>query len=237
VLPYLRELKPPTNRLEPIRLGWSQFAAVSAGLLGTWALAVLVVRSPYEWAELYYRELVVPQRQARYGFRLGEVSAVRDGRLYFQSKGIVEVSPGGAFSRIGVRVGDAPFGFHGGAFTMMHDALETAERGGFAAFQVLNVYELEAGLYGGRTIPVYPRVRDVPVSLAQKELPFPNGPLTLLRVRIDHGPSDSGTVPEPRAPTAQSHLIQHQIHDHARHRHIQPDRQRPARDRHMPLEP
>lgn len=171
----------PMKHKQPIQLASSQFAFVSAGLLAI--LAVLWAYSPYEWQELYYREFVVPRLQTRYGFRYGPIRMVRDGTVFYEGKGIVNVVPGGRFSRIGVRAGDAPFEFHGGGFTAMNHALETAERGGFAAFDVVNADDWERGRESFRTIPVYPRVRETPVSLGRRnELPSPVGPLTIVAV-------------------------------------------------------
>ena len=166
------------TRQAPIQLGWSQFAVVYAGLMGI--LAVLWVISPYDWQELYYREFAIPRLQTKYGFRCGHVKAVRSGTTYFEGAGIVSVDLDGEFARMGVRPGDAPFEYHGGGFTTMYDALETAARGGFAAFDVVNAYDSSAGMDGFRTIPVYPRVREMPVPLRRDQLRSPAGPLTII---------------------------------------------------------
>ena len=145
-------------------------------------LAVVWVYSPYEWEELYYRHVVIHQLQTRYGFRLEQVRAVTEGGLTYHRQAIVDVLPGGEFFRLGLRAGDTPFQFHGGGFTMMHHALETAERGGFSAFDVVNIHE-GAPTFGFRVIPVYPLVREVPTSITrQKALLSPTGSLSAVSV-------------------------------------------------------
>ena len=52
---------------------------------------------------------------------------------------------------------------------------------------------------------------------------------TYLRVLTSRSPSLNDRE-------ASCHLIQHQVNHHSRHRHIQPDRQRPPRDLPVPIE-
>lgn len=120
-------------------------------------LVVWILFMP-EVEEFYTREFLLPQIADRYGFSFGMVQVSRDGRSYM-SPGIVSVTPGGAFARMGVRPGDMPFAFHGNGAASMYSALIVAERGQIADFDVVNAEDWSAGRdrQAFRTIRVEPQ--------------------------------------------------------------------------------
>lgn len=167
-----------------IQLGWSQLAVMGAALLTLFI--VLWILFAYDWYELYYREIVIPRLQTKYGFRVGHVTIVRGGTTFYDGDGVKSVEPAGKLALIGVRPGDAPFEYHGGGFTSMAYALETAERGGFASFDVVNAYDYAAGVDAFRTVYVHPRVREAPVPLTRHtQLRSPSDPRTVVAFDSD----------------------------------------------------
>jgi hypothetical protein len=123
-------------------------------------LVVLWIAFMPEVEEFYTREFLLPQIADQYGFQFGMVQVNRDGRSYM-SPGIVSVTPGGAFARMGVRPGDMPFAFHGNSAVSMYSALMVAERGQIAEFDVVNADDWTGGRdrQAFRTIRVQPHVR------------------------------------------------------------------------------
>jgi hypothetical protein len=112
---------------QPIRLGASQLAVLLCGLLALAAIAWTV--DPYDWKNLYHRDVVIPGMQASHGFTWGAVSFQCRALGSQTYQGVTSVVAGGRFSRLGIRAGDVPSLRHGGGYTALHWAVEAAERG------------------------------------------------------------------------------------------------------------
>jgi hypothetical protein len=133
--------------------------AVVASGLGAVLLVVWIAFMP-SIEEFYVREFLLPRIADRYGFQLGMVQVSRVGHSY-ESPGIVNVRPDGAFARMGVRPGDMPFAFHGNGAATMYHALMAGERGQIAEFDVVNAADWSAGRDKSafRTIRAQPHAR------------------------------------------------------------------------------
>ena len=107
-------------------------------------LCVVWIMFMPQWEELYVREVVVPQLELQYGFRVGPLTFSRDGTSW-DSDGIVRVTRDGELDRLGVRTGDVPFEFHGGGWTYFAHALAAYERNQPAEFDVVNAADWNAG--------------------------------------------------------------------------------------------
>jgi hypothetical protein len=168
-----------TRRRSPtIKLGPPQLAVVLSGLLTVafvqWALM------PYDWADLYYRDVVIPRMQESHGFGWGAVTFECPGRSTYVSRGVVSVVPDGRFARLGIRPGDVPWGFHGYGYGILRGALEAADRGRFTDVDMINAHDCRSGGEGFRTISLHPKVRETPTALsAGSLLPSPQGTLAI----------------------------------------------------------
>jgi hypothetical protein len=173
-----------------VRLGSAQLGVLGGTLVAL--LAIVWVMSPFAWRELYIREVAVPRIEKQYGFRVGEVG-VRCGDVSYTTTGITAVVPGGAFAQIGLRAGDVPSEHHGHGFAAMYDSLVAAERGHFAAFDVINGDMCDRGKLGFRTMAVRP----LGVVLAVGFYPFDGHHLLSPDGRFDLVAVSSGRPGEP----------------------------------------
>ena len=114
------------------RLGGVQFWLTILVLLGT-ILFLLAVWWP-AIAQEYVEDVVLPGYETNFGFKGGrltiQTSPGGTERLY----GIVSVVPQGRLDRAGVKAGDVPLGYHGGANELCL-ALYKARRGEVASMQ------------------------------------------------------------------------------------------------------
>lgn len=84
------------------------------------------------------------------------------------------------FSQLGIRPGDVPFEFHGGGDIALHDALQAADRGSFSDVDVINAQDCSEAKQEFRTVALYPRIREIPMSLGAGILPpSPAGSLAI----------------------------------------------------------
>lgn len=114
---------------EPIRAGWGQYVVVLAVLATIFVVATIVLWPlPYAFAVEHF---VLPEYHAAFGFRGGSVPVAGA-----TSYAIVEVTPGGALHRAGVRSGDMPVEYHGGLWAF-YGALQAAAAGQPAEFMVI----------------------------------------------------------------------------------------------------
>jgi hypothetical protein len=161
------------TRPRPIRLGASQLAVVLSGLLVmavvAWALG------PFDWDDLYHRDVLIPGMQASHGFTWGAVSFDCRSLAPQTYQGVTSVVPGGRFSRLGIRGGDVPAGRHGRGYRALFSAVQAAELETFTDLEVLNAQDCHDGKQAFRTLALYPAIREVPVSLAHGLLPSPTG--------------------------------------------------------------
>jgi hypothetical protein len=126
------------TRLTLIRLGWQEWAVVIIGLAAV--LAIVAVAAAYDWANLYAEQVGVRRFEVSLGFKWSTLRT-NDPSLPTTTLGIVEVVPGGAFDRLGLRAGDVPFGHSGkGAYEMML-ALRESARGRTGSFDAVNVHD------------------------------------------------------------------------------------------------
>lgn len=137
-----------------IRLTSSHFFIVLAGLVTVLAVGWIVVMPA--WEDLYAREFGLPRLEKQYRFRWGTVTITRDG-VVEELEGIVSVSPGGDFAKMGVRQHDLPFAHHGYGAAWMYSALMAGEGGHHAEFEVINADDWAGGDPRPRTIRVPPR--------------------------------------------------------------------------------
>lgn len=178
--------------LQPIRLGASQLAVVLSGL--TTVAVVMWMTAGYEWEDLYYRDVVIPRMQESHGFAWGALSVECPGMAPYTDHGVIDVVPGGRFSRLGLRAGDVPWERHGHAYTVLHFALASTEQGHFTDLDVVNAHDCRRGAERFRTISLHPTVREAPTALsAGSVLPSPQGTLAIGATRSDR-PEDPYAV-------------------------------------------
>jgi len=146
-----------------MQLGAPQLVVVLSGLLAVaicfWAL------QPYDWEDLYYRDVAIPRMQESYGFGWGVVTFRCHGAPVHTFHGITSVLPGGKLSRLGIRAGDVPFTQHGGGYAVLHHRLQAAEQGHFSDVDVVNAEDCFEGKQEFRTVPLHPQIREMPVFL------------------------------------------------------------------------
>jgi hypothetical protein len=176
------------RRTRLIQLGWCQLAVSAGCILGV--VAVAWAMGTGHWEEFWVRQVGIPRMQAAYGFECGSVPVQRQGYSTFRA--ITKVTPGGRLSRLGVRDGDAPFEHHGMGWVAMYDALNDAERGRFAQFDVINAHALAAGRNDGdfRTIVANPPDTELArrfFGWFKGELPSPGGGQTIRVARTGDG--------------------------------------------------
>lgn len=156
------------TRSQSIQLGVPQLAVVLSGVLTVaiifWAL------SPYQWEDLYYRDVVIPRMQESHGFGWGVVTLRCRGTPVHTSHGVVSVLPGGRLSRLGIRAGDVPWAHHGGGYTALHYAIQAAEQGHFSDVDVVNAQDCSEGKEQFRTVALHPQTLETPVVLAPGRL-------------------------------------------------------------------
>ena len=162
---------PPRTRSRFIQLGVPQFVVVLAGLLTV--ATVLWALQPFDWADLYHRDVVIPRMQKSHGFDWGAVTFRCRGTKARTFHGITGVLPGGRLSQLGFRPGDVPFTRHGGGYGVLHHAVEAADQKHFADVDVVNAQDCFEGV---RTVALHPQIRETPVFLvAGTLLPSPTG--------------------------------------------------------------
>jgi hypothetical protein len=122
-----------------IRLSPSHFAVLLSGLTSVMVI-LFVVAGPSLW-DMCAREIGLQTMGRRHGFKYGAILTPRDERgsgptIY----GIVDLDHDAALARLGLRVHDAPWAYHGhGAEWALYDALRALERGEATSFEVINV--------------------------------------------------------------------------------------------------
>ena len=124
------------TRLTLIRLGWQQFAVLVAGILLI-PLVILIVFLP-NLVELYVERVSMKRLEAAFQFSLGELRSdvpVVSGTIW----GVASIRPDGPASRLGLRIGDVPFEYHGQGMSDMYFALDEGLKGRSATFKVINV--------------------------------------------------------------------------------------------------
>jgi hypothetical protein len=138
-----------------IQLGLPQFAVVLAGLFTvatiTWAI------DPFDWEDLYYRDVMMPRLQKSHGFGWGPVTFHCLGETPHTFHGITSVVPGGRFAEFGFRPGDVPSTHHGGGYAVLHDAVEAADQQHFAEVDVVNAQDCFERKKDFRTVTLHPR--------------------------------------------------------------------------------
>lgn len=139
-----------------IRLGWSQFLVMTAGLIAM--LVAVWLFSPIGWNDLYARKFGLPRIQQRYGFEFGTVTFQHQGVTY-SWPGIVSVSPSGKFAKLGVRPRDLVWDHHGQSAALLYAALVASDRGETAEFDVVNADVIFTNRETLRTIKIPPRER------------------------------------------------------------------------------
>lgn len=127
----------------------SHLAIVGAGLLTVLSVTYLI-QWPL-WNDVYARAYALPRMEERWGFRLGALRVQRDGGEYY---GIVRLVPQGRLARLGFRLHDIPFDYHGSACLAFYQALLATERGEATTFSVVNLDDWAAGRQASRTIDV-----------------------------------------------------------------------------------
>lgn len=164
----------PRTRSRFIQLGVPQFAVVIAGVL-TVATVVWALH-PFQWEDLYYRDVAIPRMQKSHGFSWGPVTFQCRGTTTHKFHGVTGVLPGGRLSQLGFRPGDVPFTRHGGGYVVLHHAIRAADEKHFADVDVLNAQDCFEGKQEFRTVALHPRIRETPAFLvAGTLLPSPTG--------------------------------------------------------------
>jgi hypothetical protein len=125
-----------------IRLGPSQLFVLCGGLLTVFCIVWILVAPDLE--DQYALEYALPRMEAGWGFRFGSIHVQRDGEVYERS-GIVSLTPGGRLSRLGFRVHDAPFSYHGYSGSLFYAVLRASERGEAISIDVVNLDDWAAG--------------------------------------------------------------------------------------------
>ena len=130
------------------QLGSTQLITVAAGILTV--LTVCYIATYPNLDEMYVRLFKLERMERTYGFTYGNLAIdLPEGR--YDVEGIVRVTAGGVFDRLGVRAGDRPFGDHCCGLLLMSSALDEAARGRASMFEVVR------GEHDVRMITVPPR--------------------------------------------------------------------------------
>ena len=133
-----------------MRLSWHHFVVIVAVAMAL--AAILGIALAPDLADRYARR-AVKQFEREFGFETGIIT-ITDSTGTYPRWGITAVAPGGRFDRLGFRVGDVPFDYHGRTGTLLYGALRDASEGKPAEIDVYNAREAAAGDYMRRRIVI-----------------------------------------------------------------------------------
>jgi len=138
--------------VQPIVLGRGTFLYVVVTLVLVATLVVSALLHPaayHQWCLRYY----IPSVQDRFGFRAAPVSISGSEQ---RRLGIVDVTPGGVFSRAGFRPGDIPVDYHGGetAFCSVLQAAEDRAARRYRKIDVINLSQWDVGWEARRELEI-----------------------------------------------------------------------------------
>jgi hypothetical protein len=117
-----------------IRDAWVRYGLIAGGV-GTIFLSIAIALSPSLYAAVV-ENVLLPEYEARFGFRGGRISlSGSEGSSVRYC--ILEVTPGGALDRFGLRSGDIPIDHHDGVVAF-YTALREVGNGRHAELTVVS---------------------------------------------------------------------------------------------------